>query len=225
MPPTLSIYIIYHDKTSFDLFQENNKHIDTSNFKFILVGDWDGIGAIANDEHIVACRYPNNIEKNKSLLTFTAWWLLAKNELVKTSHIGIFEYDVIFKQDIFELEEYLDKDTFIGFVPREVKDDAMYLDFIPKFCQLLEVEDVQKAKSKPLWSASTNCIIPEWFLFAFSSWYIGLVPKILDMPGHAHYHERALNILAANFDMEYVFKAEYVEHKGLMSHGIDFVQC
>jgi hypothetical protein len=223
MAEDLSIYIVYHDKASFELFQENNKNIDTFKFQYILVGEWDSVGNIANEEHIIACKYPNNIEKHRTLLTFTAWWLLAKNELIKTKYVGIFEYDVIFKKDIFELNKCLDNDTIIGFIPREVKDDAMYLDFIPKFCQLLEVEDIQKAKSKPLWSASTNCIMPEWFLFAFVSWYIGLVPKILDIPSHAHYHERALNILVANFDMQYIFKEDYLEHKQLNSHKIDFV--
>lgn len=226
MKTDLEIYIVYHDKASFDLFQENNKHIDTSKFKFILVGEYDIVSEYVKENHIVASFLPNNIEKHKSLLTFTAWWALVKNNLINanTYHVGIFEYDVIFQQDIFELEEYLDQDSLIGFVPREVKDDALYLDWLPKFCQLLEPDQLNKAKSVPLWSASTNIIMPDWFLFAFSTWYINLIPMIIDMPGHSHYHERAVNIFAANCGMKYIFKAEYLEHKGLMSHGVDFVQ-
>jgi len=224
MQTNLSVFIVYHDKASFDLFQENNKHIDTSKLKYILVGDWDGVGEIAHDNHIVAASLPNNLEKYKTLLAFTAWWGLTKNNLINTPYVGIFEYDVIFKKDIFELEEYLDQDSIIGFCPRQVKDDAMYLDLLPKFCELLEANHVVNAKAEPLWNASSNMIMPKWFTYGFVSWYINLMPELIKLPGHSHYHERAVNVFASNFDMKYTFKSEYLKHKQLMSHGIDFVQ-
>ena len=103
----LEIYIVYHDLASYELFKKNNSHIDTSRFKYILVGNYDGVGETAYEDHIVASRLPFNIEQHESLLTFTAWYAISKNKFLKHHFIGIFEYDVIFKKDIFELKKGL----------------------------------------------------------------------------------------------------------------------
>ena len=100
----------------------------------------------------------------------------------------------------------------------------MYLEWIPSFCNLLDPAHIKWAKAQDFWSATTNLIMPKWFLNMFVCWYAQYIPKILEMPGHAHYHERAVNVFAANQYMDFEFHPEYIEHKELGSHGIQFTK-
>lgn len=214
----LNIYIVCHNKDSYQWFKENNKHIDISKFKFILVGEWDGISEDMYDDCIIASFLPNNIEKYKSLLTFTAWFALSKNNIVKSKYVGIFEYDCIFKKDIFELYNELDYNSILAFSPVSTK--HLYLDLIPEFCALLNKEEIEIAKKKELWAASTNMIIPVWFLDSFVNWYLNFISDILKYKKHPHFMERGVNIFAANCDVDFKFYGDYVEHKQLCSHKI-----
>lgn len=216
---TLDIFIVCHNQQSLELFKENNKHIDISKFKFILVGNWEGVGEEFKEEHIVASFLPDNIERFEKLLTFTAWYALTRNNLIKSDYVGIFEYDCIFKDDIFKLKGELEKNCIIGFNPR-VTNEHLYLNIIPEFCNLLSKGEIKKAKKNNYWNATTNMILPINFLEGFVSWYLEYVIKILKYTKVSHYHERAVNVLAANMDIDYKFFQSYVEHKQLMSHGI-----
>jgi hypothetical protein len=214
----LEIYIVYHNQEAFELFQKNNKHIDTSKFKFILVGDYNQVGGFNYDEHIISSFELDNIEQQESLLTFTAWYMLIKNGYhIKTDYVGIFEYDCVFKEDIFKVEKFLKDDSFIGFSPR-MTSEKLYLDLIPEFCALLNEEEINKAKQKSVWNATTNVILPVQFLKSFVLWYEKFIPLILRYPKHSHFHERAVNIFAANADMNYSFFVSWIEHKKLNSH-------
>jgi hypothetical protein len=221
----LSIYIVCHDKASYELFRENNRDIDISKFKFILVGDYDWVGESFTEDsnNIVASFLPDNIEKHKTLLTFTAWYSLIKNDLIKTKYVGVFEYDCVFKKDIFELEKDLDRNKLIGFYP--VSTTCLYLDLIPEFCKLLPKEYIEIAKKEKLWIASANMILPVWFMATFVYWYSKFIPQILQYPKHPHFHERAVNILAAEEGMisvsEIYYEQRYLIHQELRSHKID----
>lgn len=216
----IEIYIVCHDRKSYDWFIDHNKHIDISKFKFILVGEYEEVGTPFTDENIVASFYPDNIEQHKSLLTFTAWYLLSKNNIVKSDFVGIFEYDVIFKKDIFELSDFIDKKHIIGFNSRLIENDKFYLSLIPDFCVLLKQDEFEIAKTGKVWNATTNVIISKWFLDLFVNWYLAFIPHILCHPKVSHYHERAYNILMKYMNMRYFFMDSYLEHKQLMSHGI-----
>jgi hypothetical protein len=214
----MEIYIVVHNQESLQWFKDHNKDIDISKFKFILVGDWNGVSETMKEECIVASFLSDNIEKYKSLLTFTAWYALIKNNLIKSKYIGIFEYDCIFYKDIFELKDELDYNTVLAFAPISTK--HLYLDLIPEFCALLDKEEIEIAKKKELWAASTNVIMPVWFLDSFVSWYLNFIPEILKYPKHPHFHERAVNVFAAGCDVDCKFYGGYIEHLQLCSHKI-----
>jgi hypothetical protein len=219
----LEIYIVCHDRKSYELFKENNKHIDISKFKFILVGDYNWDESFLYDQNnIIANLLLDNIEKHKSLLTFTAWYALIKNNLIKTEYVGIFEYDCIFKRDIFEIEKDLNKNNLIGFYP--VSTTHLYLDLIPEFCNLLPFEYIDVAMKERLWIASTNMILPVNFMGEFVDWYLQFVPEILKFEKHPHYHERGVNIFAAVNGIkgisEKYYEQRYLIHQELRSHKI-----
>lgn len=221
---TLEIFIVCHDKSSLQYFKENNKDVvNFDRFKYFLVGEWDGVDEQTYNDCIIGSFLFDNIERYKSLLTFVAWYALIKNDLIKTKYVGVFEYDCVFKKDIFELEKDLDRNKLIGFYP--VSTTCLYLDLIPEFCNLLPKEYIKAAKKEKLWIASTNMILPNWFMATFVYWYSKFIPKILECPKHPHFHERAVNILAAVEGVRGIsdiyYEQQYLIHKELRSHKID----
>lgn len=67
----LELYIVCHNKESFDLFHSIN--VDAPNlllFKFILVGEHlEFLDWLPKERSVVANLLPNNIEKHTTLLT------------------------------------------------------------------------------------------------------------------------------------------------------------
>ncbi|NJL73937.1 MAG: hypothetical protein HC892_01690 [Saprospiraceae bacterium] len=224
----LSIFIVIHNQESLDRFIElNGNPIIFTNVSYIHVGD-----AFLSDCYglniITAREYPYNIEKYKTLLTYTAWYLLSENNLVKTPYVGIFEYDVQLDLDIFKLHSNMNECTLIGFEPRPTDED-LYLKAIPDFVELLDVEELDKAMSATVWSATTNVIISVGFLNLFVNWFYTFIPEILEFKNHPHFHERAINVCAANLGdaetsertIKYKFFPRTLSHKQLNSHKIN----
>jgi hypothetical protein len=205
----LTNYIVFHDQTSFELFQENNKELDKSNIRFIYVGK----DVFIHQKLVIhnACFGKDNIEDYPSLLTFTAWYLIANNDICPTDFVGIFEYDVKFSHKIdIELKE----NTIYGVNKRNLP-DSMFLEVLPKLKELMNFDE----SKIPYWNSTSNFIMPMKFLKEFVDWYMAFIPEILGIDKHSHFHERAINIFAANngYKNETI---EGIEHLELNSHGI-----
>ena len=209
----LTNYIIFHDKESLKIFIVNNPHFDTNVFKFICVGNpasYDGC------EIIRASDYENNIEHYPSLLAFTAWYLIAKNNICKTEFVGMFEYDVVFKN--YNGIGISSLNPIFGFNQRKLP-DSMYLNCLPEFKKLLAPAELKIANDQPFWNTTSNFIMPMEFLTQFVDWYMQFVPRILELDKHSHFHERAVNVFAANEGYENI-TIDLIEHKQLCSHGV-----
>lgn len=201
----LTNFIIYHNKESHDLFIENNPEFSNEFTHLLQVGN--------NEKHhgIYAKELPNNIEHIPELLAFTGWYAVAANNLCNTDYIGLFEYDVKFKDVDFKLT----KTSILG-VKRRPLPDIMYLDSIKKFKNKLTSEELEIAESQPYWNTSTNFIMPVEFFKNFVNWFIEITK---DIPINPHIHERAINVFAAinGYRNETI---DLIEHLQLNSHKI-----
>ena len=214
----LTNYIVFHDQKSFDLFQINNPDIDTSIYNYIHVGTMMNFKPLhemlLKNGFDVICEsdYNLNLRFYTSLLTFTVWYLIAKNNICSTDFVGIFEYDVKFSREIdIELKE----NTIYGINKRPLP-DSMFLKSLPLLNHLMNFDE----KKIKYWNSSSNFIMPMEFLKKFVDWYMEIVPNILPEKSHPHYHERCVNIFAANngYSNETI---EGIEHLQLNSHGIN----
>lgn len=212
----LTNYIVSHDIISYDYFYKNNGEY-IGKVENILVGTRQKYSLMDERNFLGAAAMHINIEHYPSLLTFTAWYLLAKNDICETDFIGIFEYDVKFLS-LPEIE--LKEDTIYGFIQRPLPDpNGLYLDATPQFRNLLPKDKIQIAQNQPYWNATSNFIVHKNFLIKFVDWYMGFIPNILQYYNHAHYHERAINYFAANEG----YKNEtlpILQHAQLNSHNI-----
>jgi hypothetical protein len=196
-------------------------------FEFLIVGRHTNVSLKALIDLNIINRFYEvnaldfNIEHYKTLLTFTAWYAIAKNaHMFKSDYVGLFEYDCEFKKDISELKSKLNDNTIIGFIERTTSEE-LYLPRIVNFVNLLPTKCIEKALQVPTWSATTNVIVPRKFLIDFVEWYEEFIPKLLQFKNHPHVHERAINIFAANNSYNVHCYPEYLRHIQLNSHNID----
>lgn len=213
-----SIFIVCHDEASYNHFCSNNKDL-ADKVVFIMVGN----SGFEPKSFYAAKDLWHEIEENKSMLTYTAWYALAKNNIVNTEYVGIFEYDTILKPEILSLSDGQLKDdhSVIGFAPRPTN-DKLYLDAVPGLTQTIpSIYTVNAYIGSSVWAASTNLIMPKWFLTDFVNWYDGYWRETLQYPNHPHFHERAVNVYAATIGMQYKFFPEWVKHEEKRSHGIE----
>lgn len=218
----VEIFIICHDRPSYEWFVKNNRDVPNfDKFRYVLVGDHTVLPDYMPKNTIVCNLLKNNIEKHKTLLTYTAWYALLINCKINSKYVGLFEYDIVIKNDLFQLANQLDYKTFGGFFPYSTK-SPLYLDSIPQFCELIPERQLNRAKNEyEFWNATTNCILPIAFLDMFTVWYKQFVPKILSIKNHPHIHERAVNLYASTNAMKYKFFDGYMIHKQFKSHKIE----
>lgn len=218
----LEIYIICHDRASYEWFVENNRNVSNfDKYKYVLVGNHSEVPDYMPKGTIVPNLLKKNIENYPTLLTYTAWYALLFNCKARSKYIGLFEYDIVIYRDLFELKKEMDYRTFGGFFRYPTK-SPLYLDSIPEFCELIPEKHLNRAKNEyEFWNATTNCILPIAFLDMFVVWYKQFVPKILSIKNHPHIHERAVNLYAATNSMKYKFFDGYMIHKQFKSHKIE----
>jgi hypothetical protein len=217
----LSIYIVCHNEKAFKTFKSlgNEEYIDKCNYILVGIDKYDKFKGMDNLNTIIPIHLPYNIEQHISLLTFTAWYALVKNDLVKTDFVGIFEYDVQFTRNPFPLE--FDKNSIYGASYRDIP-DYMFLETVPYLKRLLTPRETETADRMRFWMPSSNMIMPEKFLVDFVEYYTDLIPKIMDSKCHSHFHERMINLFAVmeGYKLE---PCDIIHHKQYNSHGLNLV--
>lgn len=213
----LELYVVCHNKESFDYFVQLNPTVH-KRFKYILVGNYKEKPDWFVKNGIIANLLADNIEEFKTLLTFTAWYALVKNNLIKSKYIGIFEYDCEILDDVFDYAEYIDDNSLIAFKARMFP-DRVFMKYIPEFNELLPIEYKEALKGKMFWGTTSNFIMPIKFIYDFVDWYCDFIPDILPIENHPHIHERAINIYAFKNDYRIILKKGLM-HYQLCSHKI-----
>jgi hypothetical protein len=224
----MKIFIVAHNQDLILKFKQD--YYDYTDYQFILVGK--------NPLQYVGHKYvtlipafnDDNIERYPKLLTFTAWYFLAKNYLFgDDDYVGIFEYDIKIHKPLSELESLLQPDVIISFSELSVnhpysfnKTDGLK-DAIRKIYHIdfdeIILNNYQDTADN-LWAPTTNHIMPVKFLKGFVDWYMKLIPEIFQYPNYPHFHERALKIYSILNGYHNIYKPEYLTHEQLGSHRI-----
>ena len=151
-----------------------------------------------NSNIIIARDLIHNIENEPKLLTFTAWYLIAKNNLfLEYDYLCLFEYDVILEENFekkLKIECNKKINNIISFIPRNRGDcflcDINYDIFTNYLKNKLVTYNINE-----LWYSSTNHCIKREILLDFVDWYYPscLQIKTLDYKKLSWYHERVFS--------------------------------
>lgn len=193
------IIFVCHDigSVEFTLKSDKNAHI-------IFVGDKPINEKIQNNPNIIIARnLTHNIEHEKKLLTFTAWYLIVKNNLFSDyDFFTVLEYDVVldkdFKQNLDNqvASNEFDVISFNHFMWSFLMNVQLHA--CEHFLQLKNInfKDVYSKINQNGWYPTTNQCIKKQVLVDFVDWYYPdyLEIKKNDLRSLSWYHERMFSV-------------------------------
>lgn len=217
------VVFICHDNNSISKVIDKNQYI-------ILVGDNEIDEKYTSySKLIVARELENNIEHEKKLLTFTAWYAISKNNLFSEyDYVCILEYDAIIVND-FEnivLNECKTKEyTVYSFIDHYV--DGIYTDID---CNILRNYLTQQNIDPHFenyisyWGSSSNQCVRRNFLCEFVDFYYNSYSFIKNehYSNLSWYHERVFMIYLLNKRINYKLLRNILSHSQSNSHNYGY---
>jgi len=217
------IVFVCHDNYSVSRVIDKNQYI-------IFVGDNEIDESYSSySKLIIARNLENNIEYEKKLLTFTAWYAISKNNLFSEyEYICILEYDAILRYD-FEnilLNECNTKEYSVySFIDHYV--DGIYCDID---CNLLRTYLTQQ-NINPIfenyilyWGSSSNQCIRRTIVCEFVDFYYNSYSFIKNehLSNLSWYHERVFMIYLKHKSIEYKMIPNILSHSQSNSHNYGY---
>lgn len=117
----IETFIVCHDQELILRFEKIGKFNQFKKLRYVFVGNGN-CEKIRNEKVIIARELPHNIESQKNYCAYTAWYALWKNQLIKTTYINLFEYDINLTPYIAEhTTKHLQEMGIVGYVPMSSK--------------------------------------------------------------------------------------------------------
>jgi hypothetical protein len=218
---TTAVVFICHDTSSVNKIK---KYLSDEDTYVIYVGNNKLQEHEFSPKIFIANSFTDNIENEYLLLTFTAWYLIAKNNLfIEYDYLCLFEYDVDFLVD-----------DFVKTIQKECQNSGHYIfGFCPlnnyfKFdinWSVLENFLKQKQldyqyKSNSLWYTTTNYCLKRNIILEFVDWYYPACLKIKnqDLSNFSYYHERLFWIFISTKNYCVGNQSHLLEHTQSKSH-------
>ena len=191
---SVKIIFVCHNKFSIEYVTSLN----LSDYSIIYVGKENTIEDIKTDPRVIIARnFEDNIESKNELLTFTAWYLISKNNLfLDYEYLCILEWDVsldnVFVDKLNNLCSYLNNYQVFSF---EIDDCNFYsdvnVDVLNFLLRKLNI-DPNSFNWNTKWYGSTNQCLRRDVLNEFVDLYYPLAcsATLLDHVNISWYHER-----------------------------------
>jgi hypothetical protein len=198
MTHSIIIVFVCH---SIETVEEALKKIP--NAHIIFVGDKEVNEAIRKNPNIILAReQPDNIEDEKKLLTFTAWYVIIKNDLYKEyEYICVLEYDVqidnnFLKNITNKVDEKID-DVLTFLQASSCFNMDIDMKVLKEFLENKKLDyELLQEKCKTVWYPSTNQCMKRKILNDFVDWYYPdyLQIKEQHLKQLSWYHERVFSV-------------------------------
>ncbi len=226
-------FIIVHDQNKILDFENKKTFSQFPKFRYVFVGTGD-TSLIENiNKVIIARKLPNNIEKYKYLVAYTAWYALIKNDLLETAFVTLLEYDVDLSHDFYSKSITKLKSSpraIIGYVPHPMgspyflsknKGANILVDSVNKICKIdikKIIDKYKKDTGDETWPSTSNMSMSSETLLGFVKWFTPISILIRDDKNCGHSFERAIKIYCILHKMENYYILNALKHYQLDSH-------
>lgn len=222
--PVVIVFVCH----SIETVEEALKKIP--NARIIFVGDKEVNEDIRKNPNIIIAReQPDNIEHEKKLLTFTAWYVIMKNDLYKEyEYICVLEYDVnidnnFVKNVTNKTEEKID-DVITFLQASSCFNMDIDINVFKTFIQNKKIDyDSLHTKYNTVWYPTTNQCMKRKILNDFVDWYYPdyLQIKEQHLQQLSWYHERVFSVYIRVNNLK-VIVLRGLQHFGKNSHNKGF---
>lgn len=228
---SLDVFVVVHSEELIESCENEGRFADLPDYTYLFVGDGDVSLAEERANVIVARSLPDNIEASSSLLSFTAWYAIARNRLANAPNVAVLEYDVWLSRDFHDrtLDCLADGNRIVGFVPFPLS-HPKYLHATHWLADALrEVHglDVAEMVGNHLgrggvdeWTATSNAAMSTQTLERFVEWYRPVSRTFEHDPIGAHVHERTLPIFCMTNGLENLVLRDALRHEQRKSHSV-----
>ena len=232
---TVSTYIFVHSQQIILDCDANGKFKELPLMKYVFLGAGD-IDKIAGREDVIIARNSmNNIEQYPKFCSFTGWYMLWKNNLIKTEYVHLFEYDVKINPEFHTATTQAIKDgcDMIGYVP--VSMTFCFINMPEYLANLLPIlkktynvdgeQMVKKALSEnkhAQWSSTSNTTFSLSTFNQYMEWFDKLIIDLTGNPMCGHAHERSITFFYLIFKKRILLMHNVLKHLMHNSHGTTF---
>ena len=228
----LEIFIICHDQETILHYERNSKFKYQPHYRYVFVGSGPADKIEGNDEVIICRNLLHNIEQYKYLVSFTAWYALVRNKLIRTKYVSLLEYDVSLSSDFYtkNLDVLMRTGGMIGYVIFPLN-SPVFLGATPHLYSSIKkvygldvaevVQEYIKTTGRNSWCSTSNCTMPTEVLEKFVDWYLPLTEEFREEKLGAHVEERAIKIFAINNNIKTFYLPGVLQHQQLKSHKIE----
>lgn len=163
--------IVVHDPKIIKFFESKNKYKAFKKYVYLLVGLHE---EDYSSEKIIQCnKIPDNIENQKNLLAYTAWYLLANNtHLIPSNcdYVCLLEYDaeISNEEDIEKFEKYVhDNKKFVYGIDKIFVQDcflerSVFSNLLENFLMYKNYKEI--TANNKYWIVSNNVVFSKNFL-------------------------------------------------------------
>lgn len=228
---TVSSYIFVHDTK---IISESKKAGTFNNLQdptWVLLGNKD-FGQIPEGEKIIICKdLPENIENHSKLCSFTGWYALWKNGLIKTDYVNLFEYDIQLHADFNTVHGgYIEnKYDFIGYVPLSMKiPDYLHPQLLCSIFDSIKhhhkvdlynkLREFIRKERNCIWSSTSNCTFSLPVFDQYMKWFEPIVSDISANPMCGHSFERSISFFLFLYDKNIMLCEGLLRHLMKNSH-------
>lgn len=229
---TISTFIFIHDQDILIKYLNAGKFKNIPNLKFVFLGNKPNDKIKNLDNIIVSKDLPLNIEEYPKFTSFTGWYSLWKNNLIKSDYVNLFEYDINLSENFYDLliKQINDKPDFLGYIARPIKmfdyvSNFMWVkDIIPSINKNYKIniydviENVIKNNPEETWSCTSNSTFSYESFNQYMKWFSVLIDDLKFSNTCGHAHERSISFFYFIFNKNVKFLLNELIHFQMDSH-------
>jgi hypothetical protein len=225
-------FICVHDQNIILEYEKNDKFKGLKNYVYLFLGNRDTNLIDNNPKVIIANKFEDNLEDYPYLTAFTGWYLIWKNNLIKTKYITLLEYDTILN-DNFEqiISKFIyDDNEMVGYVPVSVN-NYHYIDNSDWVSELFScikttynqnIENTLRVfiKKHPntYWSSTSNTTFRIDIFNEFMEWFTPLIPQLKHSKTSGHAFERSVSFFYITKNKKMLLTNGLLKHVQMDSH-------
>lgn len=226
-------FIFIHDQDYLLDFEKKNKLGNLYSYKYVFLGNRPTDKIKNLDNVIIARNLEYNIEQYPKLTSYTGWYALWKNNLITKKYVNLFEYDVIFNENI---EQYLHRFRYehfdmVGYVPVSmmnfhfIQNERWVEHIIPSIKKHYGIDiynvfnTIISQNPNSIWSSTSNTTFKTEVFKKYMKWFEPIFEdvKLTETAGHAH--ERSLTFFSTLNKKNFVITENLLKHFQLDSHS------
>jgi hypothetical protein len=213
-------------------FETKSKFSNLYKFTYVFLGNRpvDKISHIPN--LFIARDYEDNMEDYPLFTSYTGWYFLWKNNLIKTKYINLVEYDVILDKNFDQIHTkfYNENIEMIGYIPFPINHYQFVMnpewnEHILPIIQNKHKVDLIKyfnkiAQQNPnaIWSSTSNTSFRTDIFDQYMKWFEPIGNQIKDTKTCGHAHERSITFFAHLMSKKMLITNGILQHLQLDSH-------